>query len=67
MIWSASDFNVQNFNQWETITLPWVVNRSETYPENYRYHSFNVRIETEESYARNFAFDNFRVCRKDGK
>lgn len=67
MIWSASDFNVQNFNQWETITLPWVVNRSETYPENHRYHSFNIRIETEESYARNFAFDNFRVCRKDGK
>lgn len=64
MIWSPSNFVVQNFNRWETITLPFVVNRSTTYPQNMYYHSFNMRLEIDPSIARNFAFDNIRIYKK---
>jgi len=64
MYWVATDFTVQNFNRWETITLPFVRNISTTYPENYRYHSFNMRLEIDPTIARDFAFDNIRVCKK---
>lgn len=64
MEWKPSDFVFQNFNRWETITLPFKRNYSGTYPENMYYHSFNMRIEIDQSIARNFAFDNIRVCRK---
>lgn len=65
MEWVSSDFTIQNFNRWETITLPFVVNRSSTYKDNSYYHSFNMRLEIDSSIARNFAFDNIRVCRKN--
>lgn len=64
MEWVPTDFVFQNFNRWETITLPFVVNRSTTYPENGYYHSFNMRLQIDENIARNFAFDNIRVCKK---
>lgn len=64
MQWKPSDFVFQNFNRWETITLPFVVNRSSTYPQNNYYHSFNIRIEIDPGIARNFAFDNIRVYKK---
>lgn len=64
MEWSPSDFVLQNFNRWETITLPFVVNRSSTYPQNKYYNSFNMRLEIDPSIARNFAFDNIRVYKK---
>lgn len=64
MEWNAEDFSFQNFNRWETITLPFKVNRSSTYPENNYYHSFNMRLEIDQNIARNFGFDNIRVCRK---
>lgn len=64
MEWVPSDFIFQNFNRWETITLPFVVNRSSTYPENYYYRSFNMRLEIDPNIARNFAFDNIRVYKK---
>lgn len=64
MEWKPSDFVFQNFNRWETITLPFKRNYSGTYPENMYYHSFNMRIEIDQSIARNFAFDNIRVCKK---
>jgi len=64
MIWLPSNFIIQNFNRWETITLPFVVNRSTTYPQNGYYHSFNMRLEIDPGIARNFAFDNIRVYKK---
>lgn len=64
MEWEPSDFVFQNFNRWETITLPFKRNYSDTYKENMYYHSFNMRIEIDQSIARNFAFDNIRVCKK---
>lgn len=64
MYWNPSDFVFQNFGRWETITLPFVVNRSTTYPENGYYHSFNMRLEIDQSIARSFSFDNIRVCKK---
>lgn len=64
MQWSPSDFVFQNFNRWETISLPFVVNRSSTYPQNNYYNSFNMRIEIDPAIARNFAFDNIRVYKK---
>lgn len=64
MYWVASDFVIQNFNRWETITLPFVVNRSGTYTDNSYYHSFDMRLEIDPSIARNFSFDNFRICKK---
>ena len=64
MEWNPSDFVVQNFNRWETITLPFIVNRSSTYTDNSYYHSFNMRLEIDASIARNFAFDNIRICKK---
>ena len=64
MEWVSTDFVIQNFNRWETIRLPFVVNRSTTYPENSYYHSFNMRLEIDETIARNFSFDNIRICRK---
>lgn len=64
MYWNPSDFVFQNFGRWETITLPFVVNRSTTYPENTYYHSFNMRLEIDETIARSFSFDNIRVCKK---
>ncbi len=64
MEWGPSDFVIQNFNRWETITLPFVVNRSSTYPQNNYYHNFNMRIEIDPTIARNFAFDNIRVYKK---
>ena len=65
MYWVASDFTMQKFNQWETITLPFKRNYSATYPENGYYNSFNMRLEIDKDIARNFAFDNIRICRKD--
>lgn len=64
--WVATDFNVQNFNRWETITLPWRVFLSEDYPDYHpgSYTSFNMRLEIDENIARNFAFDNIRICKK---
>ncbi len=64
MEWKPTDFTIQNFNRWETITLPFVVNRSSTYKENYYYHSFNMRLEIDPNIARNFSFDNIRVFKK---
>lgn len=64
MEWNPTDFVVQNFNRWETITLPFVVNRSSTYTDNSYYHSFNMRLEIDAAIARNFAFDNIRICKK---
>ena len=64
MEWNPTDFVVQNFNRWETITLPFVVNRSSTYTDNSYYHSFNMRLEIDATIARNFAFDNIRICKK---
>lgn len=66
MEWGPSDFVLQNFNRWETITLPFVVNRSGTYPDNSYYHSFNMRLEIDETIARNFSIDNIRICKKGG-
>lgn len=63
--WTADLFNVQNFNRWQTISLPLVVNRSSTYTDNSYYNSFNIRLECYEDLARNFAFDNFRICPKN--
>lgn len=62
--WLATDFNVQNFDRWETIRLPFVVNRSATYTDNSYYKSFNIRLETYEDFPRHFAFDNFRIVPK---
>ncbi|SEA45700.1 IPT/TIG domain-containing protein [Porphyromonadaceae bacterium KH3R12] len=64
MEWAPSNFIFQNFNRWETITLPFVVNRSTTYPENMYYNSFNMRLEIDPNIARNFAFDNIRIYKK---
>lgn len=64
MYWVPSDFTNQKFNQWETITLPFKRNYSTTYPENGYYHSFNMRLEIDPTIARNFAFDNIRICKK---
>lgn len=64
MYWSPTDFSFQNFNRWETITLPLKVNRSTTYPQNSYYRSFNMRLEIDQNIARNFAFDNIRICKK---
>ncbi|WP_291528433.1 glycan-binding surface protein [Bacteroides sp. UBA939] len=64
MEWYASDFVLQSYNRWETITLPFVVNRSATYPQNSYYNSFNIRLEIEPTIARNFSFDNIRICRR---
>ena len=64
MAWTPSDIKFQNFNRWETITVPFVVNRSKSYPENYRYHSFNIRLESSQEYTRNFCIDNVRICKK---
>ena len=64
MEWVATDFTFQNFNRWETVTLPFKVNRSGTYTDNSYYHSFNMRLEIDPAIARNFSFDNIRVCRK---
>ena len=64
MEWTPSDIVFQNFNRWETITLPLVVNRSSTYTDNGYYHSFNIRLESEESYSRNFCMDNIRIYEK---
>ena len=64
MQWNPSNFVFQNFNRWETITLPFVVNRSSTYPQNNYYKNFNIRIEIDPAIARNFAFDNIRVYKK---
>ncbi len=64
MEWSPSDIKFQNFSRWETITVPFVVNRSKSYPENYRYHSFNIRLESSQEYTRNFCIDNVRICKK---
>ena len=64
--WIATDFNVQNFNRWETITLPFTVIQSTDYPDNYpgSYTSFNMRLEIDQNIARNFAFDNIRIYKK---
>ena len=64
--WNASDFVVQKYNQWETITLPFTVIKSPDYPDNYpgSYTSFNMRMEIDPTLARDFAFDNIRICRK---
>lgn len=64
MEWIPGDFVFQNFNRWETVTLPFVVNRSTTYPENMYYNSFNMRLEIDPNIARNFAFDNIRIYKK---
>lgn len=64
MFWVPSDFTIQNFDRWETITLPFVVNRSGTYKDNFYYSSFNMRLEIDPSIARNFAIDNIRICKK---
>jgi len=65
LFWDADLFNVQNFNRWQTISLPLVVNRSATYTDNFYYKSFNIRLECYQDLARNFAFDNFRICPKN--
>ena len=64
--WVATDFNIQNFNRWETITLPFNVYLSEDYPDYHpgSYTSFTMRLEIDPEIARNFAFDNIRICRK---
>ena len=64
--WNASDFVVREYNQWETITLPFTVIKSPDYPDNYpgSYTSFNMRLEIDPTLARDFAFDNIRICRK---
>ena len=64
--WIATDFNVQNFNRWETITLPFTVIQSTDYPDNYpgSYTSFNMCLEIDQNIARNFAFDNIRIYKK---
>lgn len=64
--WIATDFNVQNFNRWETITLPFTVIQSTDYPDNYpgSYTSFNMRLEIDANIARNFSFDNIRIYKK---
>lgn len=64
MEWIPGDFIFQNFNRWETVMLPFVVNRSTTYPENMYYHSFNMRLEIDPGIVRNFAFDNIRIYKK---
>lgn len=64
MEWGPSDIKFQNFSRWETITVPFVVNRSKSYPENSRYHSFNIRLESSQEYTRNFCIDNIRICKK---
>lgn len=64
--WIATDFNVQNFNRWETITLPFTVIQSIDYPDNYpgSYTSFNMRLYIDANIARNFSFDNIRIYKK---
>lgn len=64
--WIATDFNIQNFNRWETITLPFTVIQSTDYPDNYpgSYTSFNMRLEIDANIARNFSFDNIRIYKK---
>lgn len=65
--WVATDFNVQNYNRWETITLPFLVFKSIDYPDNYpgSYDCFNMRLDIPDpAMSRNFAFDNIRICRK---
>ena len=64
--WIATDFNVQNFNRWETITLPWNVFQSVDYPDYYpgSYTNFNMLLKIDPEIARNFAFDNIRICKK---
>ena len=64
MEWNPADINLQSLNRWETITVPLVVNRSATYPENFRYHSFNIRLESAQEYTRNFCIDNIRIYKK---
>lgn len=64
--WVAADFNFQNTDRWETITLPWKVFVSEDYPDYYpgSYTDFNMRLEIDPEIARDFAFDNIRICKK---
>lgn len=64
MEWGPSDIKLQNFSRWETITVPFVVNRSKTYTANSYYHSFNIRLESSQEYTRNFCIDNIRICKK---
>lgn len=61
--WVATDFSIQNFNRWETITLPFTVIKSVDSPDNYpsSYTNFNMRLEIDANIARNFAFDNIRI------
>ena len=67
--WKATDFVIQNFNRWETITLPLTLTRSEAYPYptygNDYYRSFNMRLDIDASIARNFSFDNIRIYKKN--
>ncbi len=69
MAWKATDFVIQNFNRWETITLPLTLTRSEAYPYptygNDYYRSFNMRLDIDASIARNFSFDNIRIYKKN--
>ena len=64
--WIATDFNVQNFNRWETITLPWNVFQSVDYPDYQpgSYTNFNMLLKIDPEIALNFAFDNIRICKK---
>lgn len=64
MEWTPADIKLQNLNRWETISVPFVVNRSKSYPENHRYHSFNIRLESAQEYTRNFCIDNIRIYKK---
>lgn len=64
MKWLPENFIFQNFGRWETIRLPFTVERSTTYPENYRHTTFNIRLEIDKNIARHFAFDNIRICKK---
>ena len=62
--WTAGSLAVQNTGRWETIKLPFVVNRSATYTDNSYYKSFNLRIDAAQGYPLHFAFDNFRIVPK---
>lgn len=64
MKWQVSDFVFQKTNTWETISLPFNCVRSADYPDAANHSTFDVRMDVEPEIVKNFAFDNFRICKK---
>jgi len=62
--WDASSLNLQSLNRWETVTIPFVVNRNSQYPGNEYYRSFNTRVDAVEGFPFSVCIDNIRLSKK---